>query len=320
MVFEHDQRLHELVFCACSALEEEQWKSSLAAFSDSEMERRTRDCTVKASGFCGVSLDIKPLGDVFGYRGSLTQRLSVQRAATINLRTTICQVIIKNTSALKGSSEQAVETTMSRSKSLLETHKIPTLAPKRADRIRMEHALAHVWTRNHLPFPGMSGGLFTRTSMMRKLSRTSTASKSTTRTVSCASIPEVSVKDMQSRRRQSDKTYGQGTAQNVSNGSDAILAIIRSYDGAESVEEETSHEIISVKKLSKSSKGSQSERSCNDSSNSTIVASQGSEDMEREWHKKGKLRKPKTLLKSFSVEGIKGWFSGWDATNVAVDF
>ena len=53
------------------------------------------------------------------------------------------------------------------------------LAPKRADRIRMESSLADVWTRDLLPYPGMSSNRgehlirSSASSMMRKLSRAS---------------------------------------------------------------------------------------------------------------------------------------------------
>lgn len=211
---------------------------------------------------------------------------------------------------------------MSRSQSLLETRRIPILAPKRVDRIRMEHALAHVWTGDSLPFPGMSGRRFIRTSassMMRKLSKTSTASKSTTRTVSCASIPETTVRDTQISRLHCDKPHGQDVAQSKSHGFDATQVTIRSYDGADSLEEEALTEVKKERASSTNSKSSQNEMSCNGSGNSSTFATQGTDTLEGRSHMKSNLGKLRKLLKPFSVEGIKGRFIGRNATNVAVE-
>jgi hypothetical protein len=84
---------------------------------------------------------------------------------------------------------------MHRSQSLLTTNRIPVLAPSRADRIRLEALLADVWTREILPFPGMTGRArnehlvrASASSMMRKLSVASIASNFTKRSGSMASL------------------------------------------------------------------------------------------------------------------------------------
>lgn len=141
-------------------------------------------------------LDIRPLGYVFGLPGTLTRRVSIQRAATVSPRTNVCQVIIKNTNALKdyNDTHNLVSNSISRSQSLLSTNRVLVLAPKRVERLRMEYALTDVWTRDMLPFPGMSpnrGEHLIRTSassMMRKLSRASITSSFTKRSTSNASF------------------------------------------------------------------------------------------------------------------------------------
>lgn len=143
-----------------------------------------------------LSLDLRSLGYVFGLPGTLTHRISIQRAATVSPRTAACRVIIKNTHALKDycDSPNSASSSISRSQSLLSTNRVLILAPKRADRIRMEHALTDVWTRDLLPYPGMSsnrGEHLIRTSansVMRKLSRASLATTFTKRSTSNASL------------------------------------------------------------------------------------------------------------------------------------
>ena len=108
------------------------------------------------------------------------------------------QVIIKNTAALKNQSDinNAASASMGRSQSLLSTNRVPILAPKRADRLRMECALADVWTRDLLPFPGMSANRSehlirsSANSVMRKLSRASLASNFTKRSTSLATLAD----------------------------------------------------------------------------------------------------------------------------------
>lgn len=104
----------------------------------------------------------------------------------------LCQVIIKNTNAFK---ETASCASINRSQSLLTTNRIPVLAPARADRIRLEGLLADVWTREILPYPGMTSRARSEhlvrasaSSMMRKLSVASIASNFTKRSGSLASL------------------------------------------------------------------------------------------------------------------------------------
>lgn len=178
LIFGAHQKLYELIFCACSPREEEQWQSSLSKHSMKEGQTQPEDCSTI------LTLDIRPLSYVLGPPGTLIRRLSIQRAATVSSRSNVCQVIITNTNALKDhcNKENSCSIPISRSQSLLMGNRILVLAPKRAERIRLECILADVWTRDLLPYPGMSpnrGEHLIRTSassMMRKLSRASKSS------------------------------------------------------------------------------------------------------------------------------------------------
>lgn len=152
-------------------------------------------------------IDAKPLCPVFGMFGSVSRRLSIQRAATVHSRTNVAQVIIRNTTAAKETNDDSDSMlgSIGRSKSVLTANRVPVLAPKRSERSRMESSLADVWSRERLPFPGMSRGdhplRASATSMIRRFSRASISSTFTKRSVSTISIAEsrsgASVPDLQ---------------------------------------------------------------------------------------------------------------------------
>jgi hypothetical protein len=126
------------------------------------------------------------------FSGTIARRISIHRATTVGPMSGLCQVIIKNTNSFK---ESASCVNINRSQSLLTTNRIPVLAPSRAERIRLEALLADVWTRDVLPYPGMTGRArgehlvrASASSMMRKLSVASIASNFTKRSGSMASL------------------------------------------------------------------------------------------------------------------------------------
>lgn len=129
--------------------------------------------------------------------GTIARRLSIHRATTVGPKSPLCQVIIKNTSALKDASASSSNAAINRSQSLLTTNRIPILAPSRSDRIRLERLLADVWTKHVLPYPAMTGRSrgehlvrSSASSMMRKLSVASiTSSFSSKRSGSVVSLP-----------------------------------------------------------------------------------------------------------------------------------
>lgn len=198
-----DCNLYEIMVSACSAREEEVWKSNLNDRLKVESLEADGRQTKSPNLYSSLSLDIKVSGSVFGYPGTLARRLSVRRATTTGVNNWLAQVIIRNTHALRESMEAATSASgpyppsVNRSQSLLSTARIPVLAPRRAERIRLEQTLADIWTRDMIPYPGMSGkrgeGLIkaSASSMMRKLSMASLASTFSKRSTSYAGCGHV---------------------------------------------------------------------------------------------------------------------------------
>jgi hypothetical protein len=153
--------------------------------------------------FSSLVLDIKSLGPVFGHTDSMVRRMSVHRAATLGAKTNLSQVIIKNTQAekLQQSPPTFSPGVVARSQSLLSSNHIPTLAPRRAERIRLETTMEDVWTKDALPFPGMSNRRVenqiraSANSVMRKLSMASIASNFSRRSPSFSSMSNTRSED-----------------------------------------------------------------------------------------------------------------------------
>ena len=338
-MFEFDQQLYEIIFCACTSREEQQWRNDLHERSR-ECEENIEEGSSLASGQPMLSLDIKTLGFVFGQPGTLTRRQSIQRAATVSSRRNGHQVIIKNTNSLKESGEPPAPEPqcLSRSQSLLSTHRIPILAPKRVERQRIETAMCEVWTRDRLPYPGMTGNrgsyLIQRsaTSVMRKISKASMTTTSTKRTVSTyMSINEDDSTPCPGSVNEKPDTVDVEVSRRVSYASmsDAGLGPgrvkfhrITQTDGASSpprgrhistcpleLEKWTTTTMKSLPADSTVKDGkltpSQGERGSRmDSPASTQGISQCSGER---GPGKGKFHKSKTLFKTFSKEGILNW-------------
>lgn len=195
-MFEFEQRLFEMILSACSAREEEVWRSRLLAWSTAEGQKQAEAQPFPPILYSMLSLDLKAIGRVSGHPGTLARQLSVQRAATVGSKADVCLVVIKDTHALKelGGTQLRSSSSINRSQSLLLPNRITVLSPKRAERISMEQFLEGVWTRDVLPYPGMiyrRGDFLIRasaSSMMRKLSRASKTSNVSKRSASQTSI------------------------------------------------------------------------------------------------------------------------------------
>lgn len=95
-------------------------------------------------------------------------------------------------------SSSGVGSQINRSQSLLTTTaRIPVLAPSRGERARLEALLSDVWTRDILPFPGITARSRSEhlvrasaSSVMRKLSVVSIASSFSKRSASLASLQQ----------------------------------------------------------------------------------------------------------------------------------
>ena len=337
-MFEFDQQLYEMIFCACTSREEQQWRNDLhgrSRESEDDMEKVT----------CGqsmLSLDIKTLGFVFGQPGTLTRRQSIQRAATVSSRRNGHQVIIKNTNSLGENGEPPAPEPecVSRSQSLLSMHRTPTLAPKRAERQRIETAMSEVWTRDRLPFPGMTGNrgsyLIQRsaTSVMRKISKASMTTTSTKRTVSSymtidendltprmesvnenPNFANIEVRRRVSYASMSDAGLGPGHIKfhrmTQTDGASSPPYELSTPTLPQGSEEPTTARIktpsvessVEEGKLAMTPRGHKSRI---ESLTSTRDSSQGCSEL---GGGKGKFLKSRTLFKVFSKEGILHWLS-----------
>ncbi|CAD6448253.1 bfce5e03-f1d8-4377-9e63-cf9590edeb69 [Sclerotinia trifoliorum] len=181
IVFEHISQLFEIIMSACSAKEELEWKSRLIDRSGKQC-----DSTVQQEMTASLSLDIKPMGTIYGKPGTIARRKSIHRATTMKGQTTIPRsVIVRNTSATTepSISSSASQLSINRSQSLAGPHRPTILAPPRTERVRLETLLADVWTRDIIPYPGMGSKPHrehtvraSASSMMRKISHASISS------------------------------------------------------------------------------------------------------------------------------------------------
>lgn len=316
-MFEFDQQLYDLIFCACTAREEDQWKTTLQERSNKKKDNRDwrRDVSFENPA---LYLEIRSLGPVFGQPGTLMHRQSIQRAATLNSRKQGCQVIIKNTSSIKQREDLSITTseTVGRSQSFLSTYKIPILAPGRADRQRTEHAMANVWTRDRLPYPGMAGHrrgslITSATNVMRRLSRASTTTTSTTTSatsISCTSIAETSTQSAYTAASRMPGNYRSPGhmpehCQSLISAPELECSEIGEDDEDSALTlEKAMANTIELRTISNSSNAA---RRSEVSEVSTMLPGLGSLEVEQG---RGKLRKPKTLFKQFSTDGLRNWF------------
>ncbi|KAI1368694.1 hypothetical protein F5Y08DRAFT_226774 [Xylaria arbuscula] len=176
LVFECDHQLYEMIMTACSPKEEVEWRMRL-----SDVKRPESHSQPSSAFYSSNSLHMKSLGTVFRKPGSVARRLSIHRATTIGPKSSLCQVILKNTST-KDVTAINLPSSINRSQSLLTTNsRIPILAPSRAERAHIEASLADVWSRNILPYPGI-------TSRSRNEHRVRTSASTMMRKLSAASI------------------------------------------------------------------------------------------------------------------------------------
>lgn len=327
-MFESDQQLYELVLCACTAREEQQWKADILAHTSKETTNGFHGpklldlLSFESSVLC---LDIKSLGPVFGLPGTLIRRQSIQRAVTVNSRRNARQVIVKNTYSLKENGDSTLRRsgTLKHSKSLMSTNQIPLLAPRRGERQRIEQRMSEVWTKDRLPYPGMTGhrgGHLIRTSANSVMRKLSMASSNTTvsfagsvkqRTVTYGSIAEGNPFTGEAAGLRTNQTDGASSpsAGNPHSYPETLRSTFEYYEPY-AVSQATSptpdgSEMTYVTKFRKDSSGTGKGHSRGLSETPTIVASRDSKEVE---HEKEKARKNKRLLKAFSTEGIRNWF------------
>lgn len=158
LVFEHADQMYEIIFTACSAKEAEVWRAAISIQIDTQTAAVAQGSSNVFYLSSPLIADMPTIGIARGKPGSFVRRMpSVHRSATVG-PTDMNQVIIKNTQAYKESTSSDTHLQIPRSQSLATPSHVPTLAPRRSDRARLEYLLADVWTKDLLPYPGMSLG------------------------------------------------------------------------------------------------------------------------------------------------------------------
>lgn len=183
--------MFELILAACSAAEERVWRDRMSGRI--AVETRNLAQGHAAPGLLSpLTNDLRDIGKAYGKPGGFVRRLSVQRASTLGPHPDPNQVIIKYTDALRDESNNASTASLPipRSQSVTTPSHVPTLAPMRQARIKLEGMLAEVWTKDAIPFPGMGVRRSehsireTANDLMRKLSMASIASNFSKRSMS----------------------------------------------------------------------------------------------------------------------------------------
>lgn len=164
LVFEHSARMYETILTACSVIEAQVWREHLTSRIETQTHAVSHGLSNVFELHSPLLSKMRSIGKAFGKPGSFVKRMSVHRTATVGPTTDLNQVIIKNTPAVK----EALDTTSTnnsagslqipRSQSVATPSHVQTLAPRRADRGRLEALLSDVWTKHLLPYPGMTVG------------------------------------------------------------------------------------------------------------------------------------------------------------------
>ena len=321
VVFEADQQLFELILSACTPEEEKQWKNNLIELSAAESQNQFEEYPISPARYSALYLAIRPIGSILGQPGTLARRISIQRAATMGPRTNVCQVFIRNTHALRDIVDSSIagNYAVGRSRSLLTTNRIPVLAPKRMERMKMEQDLSKVWTKDMLPYPGMGGNRgdhanmirASASSVMRKLSRASIASGFSKRSTSFASLTNSKF----------DEVYEPSTIigkLDTSNGMNSMPLLPIGESSKIDAQGALSFRSIVLPDRTSSRKGahpkskgfSNKENGTDVSEGSSIgkniVRQSGNSD---ERTLRNRWSSPISLIRSFSTEGMKGFFT-----------
>ncbi|KAK1072234.1 hypothetical protein LTR74_002808 [Friedmanniomyces endolithicus] len=161
MVYEHHNKMYEIMFTACSAVEADTWRQRILACAAQQATAALDRTRGVFELYSPLVEDMKTVGKALGNAGSFIRRMSqesIRRAATVASTTNLSQVIIKNTQACKEALDNSSRSTLQlpRSQSVATPSHVQTLAPRRADRVRLEALLTDVWTKTLLPYPGMA--------------------------------------------------------------------------------------------------------------------------------------------------------------------
>ena len=205
VVFEHAARMFEMILTACSAVEADVWRTHLNKHIAVQAQAAANGRANPLELSSPLTAEMRSVGKAFGKPGSFVRRMSVHRTQTVGPTTDLNQVIIKNTQAVKEVMDNPSATSLAipRSQSVVTPSHVQTLAPRRAERIRLEGLLVDVWTKDLLPFPGMTVKRSdpiraSANNVMRKFSMVSITSNfsSSKRSVSHTSIASSRKEDM----------------------------------------------------------------------------------------------------------------------------
>ncbi|KAL4908393.1 hypothetical protein BDW74DRAFT_175078 [Aspergillus multicolor] len=177
LLFQFEDEKYELVLSASSAVEEKQWKTGILKSAAASVELPNA-VSSELRGSCFLVLDVAPEEDVSDVTPQLSRRPSLQTLGTIGMqrvRSNLQPIIIRKTHCpQKHGQTQQVDGELERSKFPPPISEPFTITAKRQDRIRLERAIQQLWTKDLLPYPGMSLGagelFFGPGSIMRHLS------------------------------------------------------------------------------------------------------------------------------------------------------
>lgn len=205
LLFEDSGKLYELLMVACSGLEASTWRDHISGRIAVETKHLAEGRVTPIETYSPLAEDLKNVGKAYGKSTDFARKLSVHRAATLGPAADINQVIIKNTQAKEtpeNASTSSLPMPIPRSQSLATPCHIPVLAPRRTERIQLEHLLSDVWTKDALPWPGLGSKWpeynirASANHVIRKLSMASIASNFSKRSMSHASISQSSISEM----------------------------------------------------------------------------------------------------------------------------
>ncbi|OGM50069.1 rho guanyl nucleotide exchange factor [Aspergillus bombycis] len=156
LAFQYQNNKYELVLSASSAYEEKQWKTEFlkSAAISADMQRPVSS---ELRGYSFLTLDLAPLDQVLSSEPSFSRTASVHSVAISRVESDLQHVVIKRTHCpnKQGQITRHIDGEFERPKLSLPESPI-ILTTRRQDRIRLERIISSVYTRECLPYPGMS--------------------------------------------------------------------------------------------------------------------------------------------------------------------
>ncbi|KAE8417710.1 Dbl homology domain-containing protein [Aspergillus pseudocaelatus] len=156
LVFQYQNKKFELVLSASSAYEEKQWKSEFlkSAALSADMQRPVSS---ELRGYSFLTLDLAPLDQESSSEPSFSRTASVHSVAISRVEPDLQHVVVKRTHCPQKLGQAACHVDGEFDRPKLSVPESPIiLTTRRQDRIRLERIISSVYTRECLPYPGMS--------------------------------------------------------------------------------------------------------------------------------------------------------------------